>query len=319
MVDGNSSPWPQTVDGKTDWETVFEDPKTGLIALIAQARSPAALRKTTAFVIETIYAQGGAPPEITGFVDELEHMLPNDLPDETLPKITDAISTVMREIKDDRIRREENPFDGLDDDSDEEDAPKKKKWWNRKKKPKKAKKPKKSVKKPARADKKGQAGKPARMIIFGGLVLLLGLAGIGGGGYYYFFANHDPVFNERTRTLIDQMVLAAAGNGPEHHIFGWPLIVENRADLIGVTAIGVPAAACTSIAWYFVNRGNVLINDRLPEKIAPNILKRFCEEKGQTAKVLWLSKAPSSTEKASSGIETDKNTTGNIDGSSSKN
>jgi len=252
----------------------------GLIALITQARSPAALRKSTALVIEAIYAREGAPPEIMGFADELASMLPDDLPNSALPKVAAAICQVMREIKDERIRREHGDSDssgddfgidfGDEDDTDENDAQKKK---------------------GGRKDKKNKDRLSVRMMIFGGLALLLSLSGIGGGTYYYFFMEHEPTMGERTKILIEQMSQAAEGKGPERHVFGWALTVETRAGLTGVTAVGVPAGACASAAWYFVNRGNVLINDQLPEKIAPSLLKRFCEEKGQRAKLTWVSKA----------------------------
>jgi len=45
-------------------------------------------------------------------------------------------------------------------------------------------------------------------------------------------------------------------------------VVETRS---GLTAVGVPSEACVSAAWYFVIRGNVLINDNMPEKALPNV------------------------------------------------
>lgn len=297
MADGNPSPWPQTADGRTDWETVFEDPMSGLIALISQARSPATLRQSTIVVIESIYARDGAPPEIAAFGSELERMLPDDLPDAALPKVADAVIEVLREIKVERIRREEDAV-GLDDmdmdfgdfdDEDDDTAKKKKKkkkggWFSRNKKPKKA-------KKPAPARKGGKKGKSSKhLVVFGLLALLLVTIG-GGGAYYLFFMEHGLKPGEKTQQLIEEMKLAAEGRGPERHVFGWELTAETRGDLTGVTAVGVPADACASVSWYFVNRGNVLINDRLPEKVAPSVLKNFCEEKGQLAKIMWVFKA----------------------------
>ncbi len=285
MAGDTSPPWPLTTDGKTDWETVFEDPQTGLIALIAQARTAAALRKSTTFVIETIYSREGAPPEIKGFADELERMLPDDLPASELPKVVTAITTVLREIKAERLRREGNDdFDFMDDFEDDEDNDKPKKKKSKKKKKAKDKNPK-------TRDKRG-----SRLVIILAIILLLtGLSG--GGAYYYFFMmNQGPGMSEKTLQLIEEMKLAAGGNGPEKHVFGWPLTVEHRGGLVGVTANGVPAESCASAAWYFVNRGNIVINDRFPKKIAPSVLKQFCEEKGQTAKLLWLSKPTGETE-----------------------
>lgn len=289
---------------------------TGLISLITQARSPATLRKSTVVVIESIYARDGAPPEITAFGNELERMLPDDLPEAALPKIADAVTEVLREIKVERIRQQNDAADMDDlvddfDDFGEDDEPKKKRkkkggWFSRKKKPKKTRKP---AQKSASKSKKGKSRSSIHLMIFGGLALLLLIAGGGGGTYYLFFMDHGLKPGERAMKLIQEMEAAAEGTGPARHEFGWDLIVETRAGLTGVTAIGVPADACASAAWYFVNRGNVLINDRMPEKIAPSLLKQFCSEKGQRAKLMWLSEArPGMADGATSTDETDPET-----------
>lgn len=269
---------------------MFEDPMMGLIAMIIQAQTPSALRKSTIFVIETIYSREGAPPEIAEFTNRLEEMLPDDLPHEHLPKLVTAIAQVLREVKEDRIRKEslkpgnlaDGPGDDIDfdfddeDDDDDDDAPKKRR---------------------GRAGKRKKGERSVKVMIAAGIALLILFSGVGGGVYYYFFMDHETSMGERAQTLIDQMEQAALGKGPERHVFGWALTVETRAGLTGVTAVGVPSDACASVAWYFVNRGNVLINDQLPKKIAPNILKQFCDEKGQRAKLTWVSKAqPAATE-----------------------
>jgi len=108
MANENLPSWPETTDGRIDWEKVFEDPETGLITVITRARSPVALRKSTVFVIEAIYAQGSAPLEIEKFTAELELMLPDNLPGSALPNVAEAVTTVLREIKQERIRQEDD-------------------------------------------------------------------------------------------------------------------------------------------------------------------------------------------------------------------
>jgi len=281
MASENTSSWPKTAAGNPDWEAVFENPESGLIALISQARSPAALRKSTTLVIESIYARDGAPPNILGFIKELEHMLPDALPVTALPKVTGAITTVLREIKEERINQDSHRNqDQGKATTNKPKASKKSRGWA------------------ATRNKKSAFGSAK---VFASIAILLITLGAGGGGYYFFIMDHAPAFDELTRTLIEEMKQAAEGYGPEQHVFGWPLTVESRGGLTGVTAIGVPAAACASAAWYFVNRGNVLINDNLPKKVAPNLLKRFCEEKGHLAKLTWLSKTPIDKTKVDAG------------------
>ena len=243
---------------------MFEHPETGFISLIAQAPSAAALRKSTIFIIRSIYSEDEAAAELDYFVTEIEGMLPDDVPPAMLPKLAEAVTSILRDIKTDRIRRSIAPPE----------------------QPEPPVRPRGVVKK-----RKKASWAPAQIIaaVFAFVVL-------GGGGaglvYYYGFLDHSNEMTVRTKKLIAEMELAAAGQGPDHHEFGWGLNVEHRAGLIGVTAIGLPVEACTSAAWYFVNRGNVVINDRMPEKVAPSLLKRFCEEKGQRAKLLWLSEEP---------------------------
>jgi len=144
----------------------------GLIALVTQARFPEALRKNTTLVIETIYGRESAPPEVMGFVDELASMLPDNLSNSALPYVATVTCQVMREIKDDRICREHGAFSDLDDgtgdnfaddldhdDRDDDAAPKK--------------------------QRKGRLS--ARLMILGGLAMLLSFSGICGGAYNCFF------------------------------------------------------------------------------------------------------------------------------------
>lgn len=264
MAERSSPTWPQTPDGAIDWETVFEHPDTGFITLIGRAKTAAALRESTIFVIRSIYSEEESARELQYFVSEIEGMLPDDVPPAMLPKLSEAVASILRDIKMDRIRRSETP--PVIEDS----------------KPKVP--PRGVVKK-----KKRSSWTPAQ-VIASILAALVVAAGGAGATYYYGFMDHGDGFGARTKKLIAEMESAAAGNGPDRHEFGWGLTVEHRAGLIGVTAVGVPVDACTSAAWYFVNRGNVVINDRMPEKVAPSVLKRFCSEKGQRAKLLWLSK-----------------------------
>jgi len=271
MAKNPTSPqWPQTPDGEVDWETVFEHPDTGFIPLIMQAPSAAALRKSTVFVIRSIYGNDTSEDEVQGFIAEIDGMLPDEVPPEMLPKLSEAVASILRDIKMDRVRRSVAP--------PTPPAPKKK-----------ARPPRGAVKK--KPAKRGLA--PAQIIaIFFAVAVVSG--GSGYGIYHYFFQEHIDTDGERASRLIAEMEAAALGNGPEKHEFGWPLTVEHRAGLIGVTATGLPVHACRSAAWYFVNQpaSNVVINDRMPERVGPSVLERFCSEHGRTAKLLWLSKEP---------------------------
>lgn len=286
--DSTTSSWPRTRDGAIDWETVFEHPDTGFIPLIMQAPSAAALRKSTIFVIRSIYGDETSEDEVQGFIAEIDGMLPDEVPPPMLPKLAEAVASILRDIKTDRMRRSPVPPPSPTNDSPT--------------KPKRV-KPRGVVKR-----------KPPKQKLAAAQWLGIGLAVlvVGGGAGYGGYAYLNPTVNEelvRTEKLIDEMTAAKAGGGPDTHEFGWALTVEKRGGLIGVTANGIPVGPCVAIAWHFVNEpdSNVLINDRLPEKFGPSILKKFCQERGTSAKVLWLSKDPNPggvDEEASSEAET---------------
>ncbi len=253
---------------------MFEDANTGLIPLIGQAKSPAALRKSTLFVLQTVYADEEPPDAFADFEDELSAILPDDLPPSALPKVAGVVAGMLRLIKDERIRRE-----AVAAEIRAEAA---------------ARRRKKSAGNGKRGPSRSRNRWAPAQIIAAALALVVVAGGGAGAAYYYFFMDHGAMPGARVKKLVVEMELAKVGKGPATHEYGWPLTVEHRAGLIGVTAVGVPVEACTSAAWYFVNQpdSNIVINDRLPERVGPSALKRFCSEKGQNAKLLWLSKDP---------------------------
>ena len=105
MSDAEKPERPRTPSTVTDWEAAFEDPETGLIALIAGARSPAALRKSAAFVIARLCVRKDDPAEIERLTAELNRLIPDDIAEEDLPPIAEAVTTILRQIKEDRKQK----------------------------------------------------------------------------------------------------------------------------------------------------------------------------------------------------------------------
>ncbi|MAN80962.1 MAG: hypothetical protein CMM77_09840 [Rhodospirillaceae bacterium] len=93
--------FPQTPSGVTDWEKVFEDPKDGLIAVIASAPNATALRSCLEAVTRQLFTRKGDELEITRVEGEIERMFANaggGTP-------TDDAVALLRSIKDLRIRK----------------------------------------------------------------------------------------------------------------------------------------------------------------------------------------------------------------------
>ncbi len=106
--------WPKTEAGTIDWEVVFENPETGLIPLISGAKSAGALRDSALAVIKLLYTQKDDPPEIKRFTVELQSLIPDDTPEHFLPRLVEGVTAILRQIKDERIRKTEEFIDHME-------------------------------------------------------------------------------------------------------------------------------------------------------------------------------------------------------------
>lgn len=271
MVEPKKPAWPKTPEGNIDWEVVFEAPETGLIPRILQSRTPAILRQNTLAVITKIYARATTPKHVEEFIQELDTILPDDLDGNSMAEVSENIAVLMRRIKTERIAQVREAAQKPDLG----------------KKARRAKTNKNNRETDSGQKKPGARARRQLLILASiGLVLLLG-GGVGGWWWQQTKAATDAP-TSRTLQLIDEMRAAARGEGPERHVYGWALHTKIKAGLIGITAIGIPADACASAAWVFVNRGNIIINDFMPKKVSPQVLKQACSLKGQRASLTWL-------------------------------
>lgn len=275
MAEPGKASWPTTPDGNIGWEMVFEATETGLIPRVLRSKTPLALRKNTIAVVTKLYASGSTPDYVSDFTAELNSVLPDDLGNDEMIRVSETISTLLRRIKAERIAQI-HEVAHLRKLSEERNT----------KRPKPSKST--SGDRPKGRSRKTPRSRGAVQLTFLICTGMLLLAAGGFGGWWWYT---DPARNlppTRTQQLIEEMRAAARGEGPDRHVFGWALHTKIKAGLIGVTAIGIPADACASAAWVFVNRGNVVINDIMPEKISPQILRQACALKGQRASLTWL-------------------------------
>lgn len=91
--------FPQTPAGVTDWQKVFEDPDTGLIAIIARAPNVDSLRECLMVVTNQLFTRKDDELEIARVMGEIERLFAHA--GGTLPT-QDAID-LLRSIKDQRI------------------------------------------------------------------------------------------------------------------------------------------------------------------------------------------------------------------------
>ncbi|MCK4939596.1 MAG: hypothetical protein KAR80_04825 [Rhodospirillaceae bacterium] len=94
--------WPQTPEGTTDWDVVFEDPTNGFIAIISQAKTPEALRQTTELVIKKLFTRDDDGPEVARFCNELDQIISLINENDQLAATVDAVAGLLRSIKNER-------------------------------------------------------------------------------------------------------------------------------------------------------------------------------------------------------------------------
>ncbi len=257
--------WPKTPDGVTDWEAVFEDPETGLIPLITKARSPAALRKSTILVVERLLVRKDDPAEFEKFMAELTRLMPDDTAMESLPRIAETVTAILRQIKEDRKQNAAEFKEG----EEQTQGGDRRKLVN-KRKP---------------APRKGSVSGSALVwrlplgAVAAGVAMYLLVAGLGSK------EKQDPVL-----LLIDEITRVAEGEILESHTFGGVLQVGTRAGRTYITAEMIPPNVCASAGWVFANRGTIIINGTLPSRTSPTVLKKLCTRYAQGATLTWFPK-----------------------------
>ncbi|HIJ62852.1 MAG TPA: hypothetical protein HPQ04_09195 [Rhodospirillaceae bacterium] len=92
--------------------------------------------------------------------------------------------------------------------------------------------------------------------------------------------------------LAHQFELAASGENILVHVFGGPLRVEKKGDLILVVAEKVPAATCVSAAWQLARKGTVSINHVTTQRVTAASLSEMCHEEDDGATLAWSPAPP---------------------------
>jgi hypothetical protein len=95
-----------------DWEAVFEAEGDGLIALINEAKSIAALKGCMAVIVEQLFSRKGDAEFRESYLADLDAALPDDLDGrgdvpETLKKLIAVMTLSLRKIKTYRIKKAE--------------------------------------------------------------------------------------------------------------------------------------------------------------------------------------------------------------------
>ncbi len=105
MPDKEERSWPLAPDGTTDWELVFEDEETGLIALIEQAQTTKALRQCAVVVIDQLFIRKNDASNRVTFCSELDSIVSAQGVALDAGQVRTGVSALLRRIKDERINK----------------------------------------------------------------------------------------------------------------------------------------------------------------------------------------------------------------------
>lgn len=259
----SKSTWPKTESGTIDWEIVFEGPETGLIHLVSSATTPSILHESTVAIIKMLHSRDDDAQKISKLSVELQMLYKRNIGRENeLALLIEGTIAMLRSIKeqrkymaDEHIRLKKAKFAGC-----------------RRAKNLKAQKEK---------DKKSRK----QTLIASGIaaVIVIGLVSS-------ILVNKQEKDSTPLKVLINQMEASAKGNPVNTHIFGGNLTVKKIQGRSAVTVFGLPPDACSSTAWYFANRGNVVINGLMPRQIKIQILKELCNQDPAGATLIWIPK-----------------------------
>jgi len=94
-----------TCPAAIDWETVFENPETGIIPAILMSGNKLILHKVTVEVIKQLFTRKNDEPQVEKFTRELTLILGETEGSEDLPQMKSNIVDLLRRIKDGRIEK----------------------------------------------------------------------------------------------------------------------------------------------------------------------------------------------------------------------
>ena len=104
MTNSKKPAFPQTPDGVTDWEQVFEGPN-GLIALISQVRTGAALRECTLLVIGQLFTRKQDQLEVARLTHQLDNLIAGGEASQDISALSMTVIGLLRQIKNERIQK----------------------------------------------------------------------------------------------------------------------------------------------------------------------------------------------------------------------
>ncbi len=282
MTSAPKADWPKTPSGAVDWEKAFEDPKTGLIPLILQARSPAALRECTIAVVTRLYIRKDDPSEVERFVSQLKEMIPDQVPPKQLSRVADTMVGILRQIKADRIRKV------LESEAAKIAAPSMAPTGGAVKaeSPEDRRSKSEPIKLTALAEEIVARKWKKAMYIAGGIVGTIFII-----GYMidsYLDAAPQREAKRKAALLIAQIQAVSRGVAIGTHVYGGSIRIDRVGEHAAVVVEGLSPGQCAYAGWIYANKGDVMVDGVTPGNASLATLSALCESTSGNATLTWI-------------------------------
>ena len=281
------SGWPRTPNGAIDWETAFEDPQTGFIPLILQARTSPALRECMVAIVTRLYVRKDDPSEVENFVAQLSAILPAQASPRQLSRIADMMVSILRRIKADRIRLAA----AATPEAAKASVP--------------ATSPAVAVDAPAPVDERRSKSESASLaaltraaiarrlrnilLVAGGIAGTLVIAGIMIDAYIEGAPQREAKRN--AALLLDQIQAAGRGESAGPHVFGGNIRVEWTGDRASVVVEGLSPDQCANAGWMLAKSGGISVDGFAPSNLSLNALRALCANNPGDRVLKWTPRA----------------------------
>jgi hypothetical protein len=256
--------WPKTPAGTVDWETVFEHPETGLMAQIARAETPQALREQAIVIIKQLFSRKGDEADAAKLTGELTDLIADTMPADRLALVHYAVAATFREIKTFRQKK-----------AAEYELAKANKSGATERR---------TAGKSPQSIKQALARKKQRRMLIA-IISVLVIAGIGAGAWFYLRAPKHPPRTDLV--LLQQIRSAAAGGTAPTHVYGGAIQTRRYLGDITVTAENVPIDACITLGVNLANHGTFAVNGDLLAHGGANEARALCRAATAPIRITW--------------------------------
>lgn len=263
--DAKKPDWPKTAAGTVDWEAVFDHPETGLLAQIARAETPQALREQAIAIIQQLFSRKGDEADAAKLTSELSDLIADTMPPDRLALVHYAVTATFREIKTFRQKK-----------AAEYELAKANKAGTAERR---------TAGKSPQSIKQALARKKQRRMMMA-IASVVAILGIGAGAFFYL---RGPLHPPRAdQILLQQMRSAAAGGSARTHVYGGTLQTRRWLGDVTIAAENIPLDACIAVGAILARSGTLTVNGNLLERGVIDAAREVCKAATAPIRLSWI-------------------------------